>query len=136
MKKLLYIFTAIATILAFSLQAHAYELPRCYYQKTGMRYIPTRIYKNTNGTHTCYVNVGGNIKSMGVATLEEPTGIYNNGFMTYENDILLVSTGEILTVTKVNDNMYGTGWCLMNGDTCYPLYNQYGRYLLVNGIIQ
>ena len=96
-----------------------------------MRYIPTRIYKNANNTHSCYVNVGGNVKSMGVATLEDPTGI--KGF---ENDKVLVSTGEVLTITKVNDSIYGTGWCLMSGTLCYPLYNTYARTLLSNSIIQ
>jgi hypothetical protein len=48
---------------------------------------------------------------------------------------VLVSTGEVLTIVKVNDSTYGTGWCLMKADLCYPLSNQYGRYLLTNGSI-
>lgn len=125
MKKLLFL-----AILLIATTTYAYELPRCYYPKTGMRYIPQRVYKNANDTHSCYVNVGGNVKSMGVATLEDPTGI--KGF---ENDKVLTSIG-LLTIKKVNDNIYGTGFCLMSGTTCYPLQSDYGRYLLSNSIIQ
>lgn len=132
MKKLITLTIIALLILLFAVwEASAYDLPRCYYQKTGMRYIPQRVYKNANNTHSCYVNVGGNVKSMGVATLEDPTGI--KGF---ENDKVLVSTGEVLTITKVNDSIYGTGWCLMSGTLCYPLQSDYGRYLLTNGTIQ
>lgn len=131
MKKLITLTIISLLILLFAVwEASAYELPRCYYPATNMRYIPQRVYKNANNTHTCYVNVGGTVKSMGVATLEEPTGI--KGF---ENDKVLTSIG-LLTIKKVNDNIYGTGFCLMSGTTCYPLQSDYGRYLLSNSIIQ
>jgi len=126
-----YLTLSIAILILCTAVTNAdYQLPRCYYPSTGMRYIPTEIHKTSTG-YSCYVNVGGKLKSMGVATLEDPTGIRG-----YENDKVLVSTGEVLTIVKVNDSTYGTGWCLMNVTICYPLYNQYARGLLVNSIIQ
>jgi hypothetical protein len=129
MKKLIILTSSLLILVSLTGSAHAYQLPRCYYPATGKRYIPTEIHK-TNSGYSCYVNVGGKLKSMGVATLEEPTGIKG-----YENDKVLTSIG-LLTIKKVNDNIYGTGFCLMDRDICYPLQSDYGRYLLANGTIQ
>lgn len=135
-----YIF--IALIVLTPVTTHAFTMPRCYYSKTNMRYVPTRIYQNTSGSFTCYVNVEGRIKSMGVALLEENTGIRNtSGNFIYENDVIVSTTGgisETLIVTKKDDHIWGTGFYLMNETLTkgYGLHNNYGRILLANSVMK
>lgn len=139
-KTLYFIISAILIVLIallFAKEIDAADLKsRMYYPETATRYVCTQLLWQTKGIN-CVVTVGSSTKRMGIGIKEDATGITNHDEMTYENDVILYApTGELLLVTKVNDDIYGTGWCLMNDHGgCYPLYNNYGRTLLATGTL-
>lgn len=136
MKKLIIIAIIVLFVILCIKSANA-AYPQYRTTKNGVTYTCDQVKWLDSGIY-CSTFINKKLKSLGISTLEEWTGLYDaTGKRVYEGDtIYYPPTGEFLLVKKVNDSIFGTGWCLMyTEDSCYPLANDYGRILLQTGFI-